>query len=51
MPHPDARTLLRKYGLRAKKTWGQNFLVDERALDSIVRATGAGPAAGPEMDR
>lgn len=43
MPYPDARTLLRKYGLRAKKSWGQNFLVDERAFDSIVRESGAGP--------
>jgi 16S rRNA (adenine1518-N6/adenine1519-N6)-dimethyltransferase len=44
MSLPDARTLLRKYGLRAKKTWGQNFLVDERVLDSIVRGAGAGAA-------
>jgi len=42
MSYPDARTLLRKYGLRAKKTWGQNFLVDERVLDSIVRESGCG---------
>lgn len=43
MAYPDARTLLRKYGLRAKKSWGQNFLVDERAFAGIVRASGAGP--------
>lgn len=43
MAYPDARTLLRKYGLRAKKSWGQNFLVDERAFQGIVRESGAGP--------
>ena len=41
---PDARALLRKYDLRAKKSWGQNFLVDERTFEEIVRASGAGPA-------
>ena len=41
MDYPDARTLLRKYGLRAKKSWGQNFLVEERAYQGIVGATGA----------
>jgi 16S rRNA (adenine1518-N6/adenine1519-N6)-dimethyltransferase len=30
--------LLRKYGLSAKKSWGQNFLVDERAYEAIVDA-------------
>jgi 16S rRNA (adenine1518-N6/adenine1519-N6)-dimethyltransferase len=39
----DARTLLAKYGLRAKKSWGQNFLVDERVYAAIVRATVATP--------
>jgi 16S rRNA (adenine1518-N6/adenine1519-N6)-dimethyltransferase len=34
----DARALLEKYELRAKKSWGQNFLVDERAFQSIVDA-------------
>src|SRR5262245_51592603 len=43
MAYPDARTLLRKYGLRAKKSWGQNFLVDERIFNGIVRASGVGP--------
>lgn len=43
MPYPDARTLLRKYGLRAKKTWGQNFLIDEHAFAGIVRAVESGP--------
>jgi 16S rRNA (adenine1518-N6/adenine1519-N6)-dimethyltransferase len=35
---PDARALLRKHALKAKKSWGQNFLVDGRALDRIVEA-------------
>lgn len=34
----DARELLRRYGLAAKKSWGQNFLVDERSYSAIVRA-------------
>lgn len=39
----DARALLSKYGLRAKKSWGQNFLVDERAYRQIVDACALGP--------
>jgi len=35
---PDARALLKKYGGRAKKSWGQNFLVDEKAYRAIVDA-------------
>ncbi len=35
----DARQLLDKYGFRAKKSWGQNFLVDEHAYQRIVEAT------------
>jgi 16S rRNA (adenine1518-N6/adenine1519-N6)-dimethyltransferase len=38
-PFPDARTLLDKYGLRAKKSFGQNFLVNDRAFRAIVDAT------------
>ena len=38
-PFPDARILLDKYGLRAKKQFGQNFLVSERALRAIADAT------------
>jgi 16S rRNA (adenine1518-N6/adenine1519-N6)-dimethyltransferase len=34
----DARTLLDRHGIRAKKSWGQNFLVDERAYRNIVAA-------------
>jgi 16S rRNA (adenine1518-N6/adenine1519-N6)-dimethyltransferase len=37
MAYPGPRQLLRKYGLRAKKSWGQNFLGDERVLDAIAR--------------
>ena len=32
----DARALLTKYGMRAKKAWSQNFLVEERAFAAIV---------------
>ncbi len=35
---PSAHELLRRYQLRAKKSWGQNFLVDERAYREIVHA-------------
>lgn len=37
MSHPSARALLEKHGLRAKKSWGQNFLSDEAILDDIAR--------------
>jgi 16S rRNA (adenine1518-N6/adenine1519-N6)-dimethyltransferase len=36
---PDARTLLDRYGLRAKKWFGQNFLTSPRVFRSIVDAT------------
>lgn len=36
-PYPSPRALLEKYGLRAKKSWGQNFLGDEEILDHIAR--------------
>jgi 16S rRNA (adenine1518-N6/adenine1519-N6)-dimethyltransferase len=35
--YPSPRALLDKYGLRAKKSWGQNFLGDEEILDHIAR--------------
>jgi 16S rRNA (adenine1518-N6/adenine1519-N6)-dimethyltransferase len=35
--YPSPRALLVKYGLRAKKSWGQNFLGDEEILDHIAR--------------
>ena len=38
-PFPDVRTLLRRHGLSAKKSWSQNFLVSERAYRAIVDAT------------
>ncbi len=41
-PFPDPRTLLRRHGLNAKKSWGQNFLISERVyraiVDAVVRA-------------
>jgi 16S rRNA (adenine1518-N6/adenine1519-N6)-dimethyltransferase len=36
---PDARTLLDRYGLRAKKWFGQNFLTSTRVFRAIVDAT------------
>ncbi len=38
-PFPDPRALLFRYGLLAKKSWGQNFLVSERAYRAIVDAS------------
>ena len=38
-PFPDARVLLGRYNLRAKKSFGQNFLISERALRAITDAT------------
>ncbi|MDQ3367132.1 MAG: 16S rRNA (adenine(1518)-N(6)/adenine(1519)-N(6))-dimethyltransferase RsmA [Myxococcota bacterium] len=38
-PFPDARVLLERHGLRAKKSFGQNFLISERAFRAIVDAT------------
>lgn len=35
----DPRVVLRRYGLAAKKSWGQNYLVDARVHEAIVRAT------------
>lgn len=37
----DPREVLRRHGLWAKKSWGQNFLVDRRALEEIAHASGA----------
>jgi len=36
---PDARVLLAKHGLHAKKSFGQNFLISERVFRAIVDAT------------
>ena len=38
MKAPTASALLQRYQLRAKKSWGQNFLVDERAYREITDA-------------
>lgn len=38
-PFPDARVLLDRYGLRAKKSFGQNFLVSDRVLRAIADAS------------
>lgn len=35
--------LLRRYGLRPKHSWGQNFLGDEHALDRIAQAANLQP--------
>ncbi|HMU38866.1 MAG TPA: 16S rRNA (adenine(1518)-N(6)/adenine(1519)-N(6))-dimethyltransferase RsmA [Pseudomonadota bacterium] len=37
-PLLHARPLLQKYRLLAKKSWGQNFLHDERSFAALVRA-------------
>jgi 16S rRNA (adenine1518-N6/adenine1519-N6)-dimethyltransferase len=39
----DPRRLLDKHALGAKKSWGQNFLVDRNVLDRIVRAAALTP--------
>jgi 16S rRNA (adenine1518-N6/adenine1519-N6)-dimethyltransferase len=41
--YPSPRALLEKYGLRAKKSWGQNFLGDEAILDDIARLAAPRP--------
>jgi 16S rRNA (adenine1518-N6/adenine1519-N6)-dimethyltransferase len=38
-PFPDARVLLARYGLQAKKWFGQNFLISDRVFRAIVDAT------------
>ncbi|TMQ17224.1 MAG: ribosomal RNA small subunit methyltransferase A [Deltaproteobacteria bacterium] len=38
-PFPDARVLLGRYGLAAKKRFGQNFLISDRVFRAIVDAT------------
>lgn len=39
----NARTLIDRYAVRAKKSWSQNFLIDERAYRAIVAACLLGP--------
>ena len=41
--YPSPRALLDKYELRAKKSWGQNFLGDEHVLDDIARLAAPRP--------
>jgi 16S rRNA (adenine1518-N6/adenine1519-N6)-dimethyltransferase len=41
--YPSPRALLEKHGLRAKKSWGQNFLGDEAILSDIARLAVDGP--------
>jgi 16S rRNA (adenine1518-N6/adenine1519-N6)-dimethyltransferase len=45
--YPSPRTLLERYGLRAKKSWGQNFLGDPEVLDHIAAL--AAPAPGDRV--
>jgi 16S rRNA (adenine1518-N6/adenine1519-N6)-dimethyltransferase len=42
MAYPSARVLLERYGYAAKKSWGQNFLVDAGVPDRIAATIGAG---------
>jgi len=41
--YPSPRALLDQYDLRAKKSWGQNFLGDESILDDIARLAAPRP--------
>jgi len=41
---PPLRDVIREYGLRAEKSLGQNFLLDQNITDKIVRLS------GPKMD-
>src|SRR5512138_415284 len=41
--YPSPRALLERHGLRAKKSWGQNFLGDEGILDGIARLAAPRP--------
>jgi 16S rRNA (adenine1518-N6/adenine1519-N6)-dimethyltransferase len=41
--YPSPRALLDKYDLRAKKSWGQNFLGDQAVLDDIARLAAPWP--------
>jgi 16S rRNA (adenine1518-N6/adenine1519-N6)-dimethyltransferase len=43
IPPLDASALLKRYGLRADKRLGQNFLQDDSALESIISAAGIKP--------
>jgi len=41
--YPSPRALLDKYDLRAKKSWGQNFLGDQAILDDVARLAAPRP--------
>ena len=41
---PDPRVLLRRHGLAAKKSWGQNFLISTRAYRAICDAVVSEPS-------
>jgi 16S rRNA (adenine1518-N6/adenine1519-N6)-dimethyltransferase len=41
--YPSPRALLDRYELRAKKSWGQNFLFEESVLDDIARLAAPRP--------
>ncbi|MFT3914424.1 MAG: 16S rRNA (adenine(1518)-N(6)/adenine(1519)-N(6))-dimethyltransferase RsmA [Anaeromyxobacteraceae bacterium] len=43
--YPSPRALLEKHGLRAKKSWGQNFLADPEVLDAIADLAAPPPGA------
>lgn len=43
LPILDIPQLLHQYGLRPKKSLGQNFLLDETALQQVVEAAGVTP--------
>ncbi|HUG34863.1 MAG TPA: 16S rRNA (adenine(1518)-N(6)/adenine(1519)-N(6))-dimethyltransferase RsmA [Anaerolineales bacterium] len=44
IPPLDVRSVLRRYGLRADKSLGQNFLQDVNALESIITAAEIQPS-------
>jgi 16S rRNA (adenine1518-N6/adenine1519-N6)-dimethyltransferase len=38
----EVAALLRRHGLRPRKRWGQNFLIDRNTLDNVLRAADVG---------
>src|SRR5947208_9991826 len=55
IPHPSSLipsltspsqvdALLRQHGLRPRKRWGQNFLIDRNTLSNVLRAADGTPA-------
>ncbi|MBI3909308.1 MAG: 16S rRNA (adenine(1518)-N(6)/adenine(1519)-N(6))-dimethyltransferase, partial [Armatimonadetes bacterium] len=40
---PQVRALLERYGIRPRKRWGQNFLIDRNTLHLVLRAAELGP--------